>query len=57
MFSLRGAPAHSDARRRRLLDKLRAANTSLRGLDSEFVILVDAERDLTLGIKVARRIG
>jgi len=47
MFSLRGAPAHSDARRRRLLDKLRAANASLRGLDSEFVILVDAKRDLT----------
>jgi phosphoribosylformylglycinamidine synthase len=46
MFSLRGAPAHSDARRRRLLDKLRATNPSLRELDSEFVVLVDAVRDL-----------
>ena len=46
MFSLRGAPPHSDARRRRLLDKLRVAKPSLRKLDSEFVILIDAIRDL-----------
>ncbi len=46
MFSLRGAPAHSDARRQRLLDKLRAVKPSLRTLDSEFVILVDVLREL-----------
>jgi phosphoribosylformylglycinamidine synthase len=46
MFCLRGAPAHSDARRQRLLDRLRAAQPSLRQLDSEFVVLVDANRDL-----------
>jgi len=46
MFSLRGAPAHSDARRRRLLDRLRAVQPSLRNLHSEFVILVDPDRDL-----------
>ncbi len=46
MFSLRGAPAHSDARRQRLLDKLRTANPSLRMLESEFVVLVDATRNL-----------
>jgi phosphoribosylformylglycinamidine synthase len=46
MFSLRGAPAHSDARRRRLLDKLRVERPSLRRLDSEFVVLVDLARDL-----------
>ena len=46
MFSLRGAPAHSDARRQRFLDKLRATNPSLRMLESEFVVLVDATRNL-----------
>ena len=46
MFSLRGAPAHSDARRQRLIDKLRTTQPSLRDLESEFVILVDATREL-----------
>ncbi len=46
MFSLRGAPAHSDARRQRLLDRLQETNPSLRGLASEFVLLVDVTRDL-----------
>jgi phosphoribosylformylglycinamidine synthase len=46
MFSLRGAPAHSDARRQRLLDRLRAMQPTLTGLESEFVVLVDATREL-----------
>jgi phosphoribosylformylglycinamidine synthase len=46
MFSLRGAPALSDARRQRLLDRLRAVRPSLENLDIEFVYLVDAERPL-----------
>jgi phosphoribosylformylglycinamidine synthase len=46
MFSLRGAPAHSDARRRRLFDRLRVAQPSLHDLESEFVILVDTSREL-----------
>ncbi len=46
MFSLRGAPAHSDARRRRLLQSLRAARPSLQDLESEFVFFIDAERPL-----------
>ncbi|MAG30854.1 MAG: phosphoribosylformylglycinamidine synthase [Deltaproteobacteria bacterium] len=46
MFSLRGAPAHSDARRRRLLHTLRAARPELRNLETEFVFLVDAARPL-----------
>lgn len=45
MFSLRGAPAHSDARRQRLLEKLRSIRPSLEAVESEFVILVDAERE------------
>ena len=47
MFSLRGGPAHSDARRRRLLDTLRTAVPSLRDLETESVYFVDAERALT----------
>jgi phosphoribosylformylglycinamidine synthase len=47
MFSLRGGPAHSDARRQRLLLNLRAARPSLRNLETEFVYLVDASRDLS----------
>jgi len=47
MFSLRGAPAHSDARRRRLLLTLQAFTPSLRDLASEFVYLIDATRALT----------
>ncbi len=47
MFSLRGAPAHSDARRRRLLLALQALAPSLRDLESEFVYLFEAERELT----------
>ena len=46
MFSLRGATAHSDARRQRLLDKLRAIQPALQGLDSEFVVFVDSTREL-----------
>ncbi len=46
MFSLRGAPALSDARRRRLLQNLRANRASLRDLDTEFVFFVDASRKL-----------
>ncbi|MBC8187715.1 MAG: phosphoribosylformylglycinamidine synthase, partial [Proteobacteria bacterium] len=46
MFSLRGATAHSDARRQRLLDKLRAVQPALQGLDSEFVVFVDSTREL-----------
>jgi len=47
MFSLRGAPAHSDARRRRLLLNLRAAQPSLQDLETEFVFFVDVSRELT----------
>ena len=47
MFSLRGAPAHSDARRRRLLLALKALAPSLRDLESEFVYLFEAARELT----------
>ena len=47
MFSLRGAPAHSDARRRRLLLTLQALTPSLRDLESEFVYLIEATRALT----------
>ena len=47
MFSLRGAPAHSDARRRRLLLALQALSPSLGGLESEYVYLIDAPRALT----------
>lgn len=49
MFSLRGAPAHSDARRRRLLLRLRAARPSLQDLEAEFVFFVDTERALDAG--------
>ena len=47
MFSLRGAPAHSEARRRRLLLALKALAPSLRDLESEFVYLFEAARELT----------
>lgn len=46
MFSLRGASAHSDARRQRLLNRLRSTQPSLQGLETCFVVLVDAEREL-----------
>ncbi len=41
MFCLRGGPALSDARRRRLLDRLRAARPSLEDLEAGFVYLLD----------------
>ena len=47
MFSLRGAPAHSDARRRRLLLALQALSPSLRDLAGEFVYLIEADRALS----------
>ena len=47
MFSLRGAPAHSDARRRRLLLTLQALSPSLRDLASDFVYLIETTRELT----------
>jgi phosphoribosylformylglycinamidine synthase len=46
MFCLRGAPALSDARRRRLLERLRAAQPELEDLTAEFVYLIDAPHDL-----------
>ncbi|MFK7897655.1 MAG: phosphoribosylformylglycinamidine synthase [Myxococcota bacterium] len=46
MFSLRGAPALSDARRQRLLQNLRVNSPSLRELETEFVFFVDAARAL-----------
>jgi len=46
MFSLRGAPAHSDARRQRLLLNLRAARPSLQDLETEFIFFVDVSREL-----------
>jgi phosphoribosylformylglycinamidine synthase len=46
MLCLRGAPALSDARRLRLLARLRAVRPSLRDLDSQLVYLVDASRPL-----------
>ena len=46
MLSLRGAPALSDARRRRLLERLRAARPSLETLETEFVYLIGVEREL-----------
>ena len=47
MFSLRGAPAHSDARRRRLLVSLRASRPTLRNLETETIFFIDAERALS----------
>ena len=47
MFSLRGAPAHSDARRRRLLSNLRSADPGLRDLQTTAIYFVDAERELS----------
>ncbi|MEZ4330823.1 MAG: phosphoribosylformylglycinamidine synthase [Myxococcota bacterium] len=47
MFSLRGAPAHSDARRRRLLRSLQERVPSLRGLESDSVYFYTAARALT----------
>ncbi|MCR9096712.1 MAG: phosphoribosylformylglycinamidine synthase [bacterium] len=47
MFSLRGGPAHSDARRNRLLATLRQTEPGLRALETESVYFVDAERALT----------
>jgi len=47
MYSLRGGPAHSDARRRRLLANGRAAQSALQDLETESIFFVDAERDLT----------
>jgi phosphoribosylformylglycinamidine synthase len=46
MFCLRGAPALSDARRHRLLQRLRAAEPALQDLTTEFVYLVDARAEL-----------
>ena len=46
MFTLRGAPAHSDARRGRLLERLREIAPTLRDIESETVFLVDASRPL-----------
>jgi len=46
MFCLRGAPAHSDARRKRLLRTLQEQVPSLRGFESEFVYLYEADRPL-----------
>ena len=46
MFSLRGAPALTDARRRRLLQNLRGSFPSLRDLDTEWVFFVDTNRAL-----------
>ena len=46
MFCLRGAPAHSDARRQQLLLNLRAVAPSLQDLKTEFVFFVDTARDL-----------
>jgi hypothetical protein len=45
MFSLRGAPAHSDARRRRLLLALQALSPALGDLTSESVYLIETVRD------------
>jgi phosphoribosylformylglycinamidine synthase len=47
MFSLRGAPAHSDARRRRLLQTLRASRPTLLNLETEFVFFVEPTRALS----------
>ncbi len=49
MFSLRGGPALSDARRLRLLASLRAVEPTLRDLGTEFVYLVEATRSLDAG--------
>ena len=44
MFSLRGGPAHSDARRNRLLAVLRQTEPRLRALETEDAYFVDSER-------------
>lgn len=49
MFCYRGAPAHSDARRRRLLRRLQAIRPALRDLATEWVFWMDAERAPTAG--------
>ena len=41
MLSLRGLPAHSDARRQRLLVSLRARQPALENLETEFVFFLD----------------
>ncbi len=46
MFSLRGGPAHSDARRERTLKRLRSIEPTLTGLECEFVLFVETTRDL-----------
>ncbi|CAN0480354.1 unnamed protein product, partial [Discosporangium mesarthrocarpum] len=46
MFSLRGGPAHSDARRNRLLATLRQTEPALRALETESVYFIDGERSL-----------
>ena len=46
MFCLRGGPAHSEARRLRLLQTLRVAWPELRSLQTTFLYLVDANRAL-----------
>ena len=47
MFSLRGAPAHSDARRRRLLSNLRASDPGLRDLETTSIFFIEVERPLS----------
>ena len=49
MFCLRGAPALSDARRGRLLEKLRAARPDLDDLETGHIYLIDAPRGLGAG--------
>ena len=47
MLSLRGAPAHSDARRRRLLSTLRASDPGLRDLETTSIFFIEVERPLS----------
>jgi len=47
MLSLRGAPALTEARRRRLLDSLRIADPALQDLRAELVYLIDTPRPPT----------
>ncbi|MCB9722753.1 MAG: phosphoribosylformylglycinamidine synthase [Spirochaetaceae bacterium] len=46
MFCLRGAAAHSDARRQRLFETLRAVHPGIRALETHYVHLIDAARPL-----------
>ncbi len=56
MFSLRGLPAHSDARRQRLLVNLRAVQPALENLETELVFFVDLDAEREPSAEETRRL-